>query len=41
MSKHNHFPLTSFHWGTYRAEARNGELVALHPFEEDPDPSPR
>ena len=34
------FPLTSFHWGTYRVEARDGEVVALHPFEEDPDPSP-
>ena len=33
-------PLTSFHWGTYRVEAREGEVVALHPFEEDPDPSP-
>ena len=33
-------PLTSFHWGTYRVEARDGEVVALHPFEEDPDPSP-
>ena len=33
-------PLTSFHWGTYRVEARNGEVVALHPFEEDPNPSP-
>ena len=32
-------PLTSFHWGTYRVEARNGEVVALHPFEEDPNPS--
>ena len=33
-------PLTSFHWGTYRVEARNGEVVALYPFEEDPNPSP-
>ena len=33
-------PLTSFHWGTYRVEARDGEVVAMHPFEEDPDPSP-
>ncbi|GAA6192144.1 molybdopterin guanine dinucleotide-containing S/N-oxide reductase [Phaeobacter sp. NW0010-22] len=40
MTKATDFPLTSFHWGTYRAEARNGDLVALHPFEEDPDPSP-
>ena len=33
-------PLTSFHWGTYRVEAREGQVLALHPFEEDPDPSP-
>jgi biotin/methionine sulfoxide reductase len=33
------FPLTSFHWGTYRVEVHNNEVVALHPFEEDPDPS--
>ena len=32
-------PLTSFHWGSYRVEARKDEVVALHPFEEDPDPS--
>ena len=32
--------LTSFHWGTYRVEAREGEVVALHPFEDDSDPSP-
>ncbi len=40
MKDRTALPLTSFHWGTYRAEARDGELVALHPFEEDPDPSP-
>lgn len=40
MSDTRDLPLTSFHCGTYRVEARNGELVALHPFEEDPDPSP-
>ncbi len=34
------YPLTSFHWGTYRAETRDGKLRALHPFEEDPHPSP-
>jgi biotin/methionine sulfoxide reductase len=33
--------LTSTHWGTYRVEqAANGRVVALHPFEHDPDPSP-
>ena len=40
MSNRRDLPLTSFHWGTYRVEARDGEVVALHPFEEDPDPSP-
>ncbi|MCC7274732.1 MAG: molybdopterin guanine dinucleotide-containing S/N-oxide reductase [Alphaproteobacteria bacterium] len=34
------FPTTATHWGTYRAEARDGRLVALHPFERDDDPSP-
>ena len=38
MSHIRDIPLTSFHWGTYRVEARDGEVVALHPFEEDPDP---
>lgn len=33
-------PLTSAHWGTYRVEVEQGKVVALHPFEEDPDPSP-
>lgn len=33
-------PLTSFHWGCYRVETQDGEVTALHPFEEDPDPSP-
>ena len=33
-------PLTCFHWGSYRVEVKDGELIALNPFEEDPDPSP-
>ena len=33
-------PLTATHWGTYRAEVRDGRLTALHGFEEDADPSP-
>ncbi|MEX3010447.1 molybdopterin guanine dinucleotide-containing S/N-oxide reductase [Hoeflea sp. TYP-13] len=33
-------PLTSAHWGTYRVEVRDGMIVALHPFEENPNPSP-
>jgi biotin/methionine sulfoxide reductase len=27
------------HWGTYRAETKDGRLVALHDWEGDPDPS--
>jgi biotin/methionine sulfoxide reductase len=34
------FPTTATHWGTYRGEVRDGRLVALHPYEGDPDPSP-
>ena len=33
-------PLTSNHWGTYEVEARGGKVIALHPFSQDPDPSP-
>jgi len=32
--------LTSTHWGSYRVEVVEGKVVSLHPFEEDPDPSP-
>ncbi|EAR52713.1 oxidoreductase, molybdopterin-binding [Oceanicola granulosus HTCC2516] len=32
-------PLTAMHWGTYRAESDGKTLRALHPFEEDVDPS--
>jgi biotin/methionine sulfoxide reductase len=31
---------TATHWGIYRGEVRGGRLVALHPYEGDPDPSP-
>jgi biotin/methionine sulfoxide reductase len=34
------YPTTATHWGTYRGEVRGGRLVALHPYEGDPDPSP-
>src|SRR4051812_46710591 len=34
------FPTTATHWGTYRGEVHDGRLVALHPYEGDPDPSP-
>ncbi len=40
MTSHNHLPLTTNHWGTYRVETENGKVTALHPFEEDVDPSP-
>ena len=36
---HKDLPLTVSHWGTYRAEVRDGRLRALHGFEEDSDPS--
>lgn len=40
MTTHNSFPLTSTHWGTYRVETENGQVKALHGFEEDDDVSP-
>ena len=33
-------PLTSAHWGTYRARVGNGRVQELLAFEEDKDPSP-
>jgi biotin/methionine sulfoxide reductase len=39
MTSNDHLPLTSFHWGTYRVETEAGEVKALHPFDQDPDPS--
>ncbi|NKB76273.1 MAG: molybdopterin-dependent oxidoreductase [Gammaproteobacteria bacterium] len=32
-------PLTSSHWGTYRAEVSDGKAKILHPFEMDDEPS--
>lgn len=32
-------PIVAAHWGTYRAEVENGRVSALHPFEDDPNPS--
>lgn len=32
--------LTSSHWGTYRVASKDGKVTVLHPFDEDPDPSP-
>ena len=40
MAEPTTLPLTAAHWGVYRAEASDGQLRALHPFERDPDPSP-
>ena len=31
---------TFSHWGAYDVEVAGGEIVAVHPFEGDPDPSP-
>ena len=33
-------PLTSTHWGTYRAKVTNGRVQELFGFEYDNDPSP-
>jgi len=35
-----HRTLTSTHWGVYEVEWENGKAKALHPFAQDPDPSP-
>ena len=40
MGNNDDLPLTSTHWGTYRVETHNGKVIALHNFEQDPDPSP-
>ena len=39
-SVHDNLPLTSTHWGTYRVEAADNKVTALHPFAADSDPSP-
>ncbi|MGH6718195.1 MAG: molybdopterin guanine dinucleotide-containing S/N-oxide reductase [Alphaproteobacteria bacterium] len=31
---------TITHWGAYGVETRDGRVVAMHPFPDDPDPSP-
>lgn len=31
---------TSTHWGTYLADVQGESITAVHPFPEDPDPSP-
>ncbi len=40
MTKHQDLPLTSSHYGTYRARVSNGRVQELLPFEQDSDPSP-
>ncbi|MEM6986588.1 MAG: molybdopterin-dependent oxidoreductase [Pseudomonadota bacterium] len=32
--------LTTNHWGTYRPDVKDGKLLDMRGFEEDPDPSP-
>ncbi len=36
----NRTPITSAHWGSFRADIKGGKLVALNDFETDKDPSP-
>lgn len=40
MTEMRDLPLTSSHWGTYRARVSNGRVQELLAFEEDSDPSP-
>lgn len=40
MTDRDDLPLTSSHWGTYRARVRDGRVQELLAFEQDPDPSP-
>ena len=40
MTQTGDLPLTSSHWGTYRARVSNGSVQELLPFEHDEDPSP-
>ena len=40
MTKQDDLPLTSSHWGTYRARVGNGRVQELLAFEHDKDPSP-
>ncbi|MGB1753191.1 MAG: molybdopterin-dependent oxidoreductase, partial [Paracoccaceae bacterium] len=40
MTVAENLPLTSSHWGTYRARVSNGRVQELLPFEHDLDPSP-
>ena len=40
MKSQTDLPLTSSHWGTYRARVGNGRVQELLAFEQDSDPSP-
>ena len=40
MTKQDHLPLTSSHWGTYRARVGKGRVQEFLAFEHDKDPSP-
>lgn len=40
MTRNDTLPLTSTHWGTYRARVSNGKVQDLYGFEADADPSP-
>ena len=40
MSKEKDLPLTSNHWGTYRAKVEDGKVKDLIGWEHDKDPSP-
>ena len=40
MTGNQRLPLTSSHWGTYRAKVEDGQVKELIPFEYDNDPSP-
>src|SRR6056297_875649 len=40
MTSFDDLPLTSAHWGTYRARVGNGRVQELLGFEHDTDPSP-
>ena len=40
MTKNKGLPLTSNHWGTYRAKVKNAKVKELIGWEQDKDPSP-
>ena len=40
MTKDKGLPLTSNHWGTYRAKVKDGKVEELLGWEHDKDPSP-